>query len=186
MAAGASWKLKKTVVLIGMMGAGKTAIGKALAAILHVPFLDSDVEIEAAANMTIAEIFNRDGEAFFRDRETQVIERLLDTERCILSAGGGAFLAERNRNLIGEKGVSIWLQADLNLLWNRVKHKETRPLLRTDNPYETLSTLYHDRLPFYEQADLAVPAQPGYSIETMAGKVLDKLATRRDVLEQVE
>ncbi|MEO1140403.1 MAG: shikimate kinase [Pseudomonadota bacterium] len=169
-----------------MMGAGKTAVGKALAALLNVPFLDSDVEIEAAANMTIAEIFKRDGEAFFRDRETQVIDRLLDTERGILSAGGGAFLAERNRKLIAEKGISVWLQADLHLLWNRVKHKETRPLLRTDNPYETLSTLYHERLPLYEQADLVVPAQAGYSIETMAGKVLDTLATRKDVLEQIE
>lgn len=185
MAADAQWQLKKTVVLVGMMGAGKTAVGKALAAMLDVPFLDSDVEIEAAANMKIAEIFARDGEAFFRDRETQVIDRLLDGERGILSAGGGAFLSERNRELIAKKGVSVWLKADLGLLWNRVKHKDTRPLLRTADPYQTLKNLYEARLPFYQMADLAVPADAEYTIEQMAGKVRDALAERPDVLERV-
>ncbi|MEL7259327.1 MAG: shikimate kinase [Pseudomonadota bacterium] len=178
-----TWKLKKTVVLVGMMGAGKTAVGKALAAMLDVPFLDSDVEIEAAANMSIKEIFERDGEAFFRDRESQVIERLLDNERGILSAGGGAFLSERNREMIRQKGVAVWLKADLELLWNRVKHKDTRPLLRTSNPFQTLKSLYDERLPCYEMADLAVEARAEYSIETMAGHVRDALAGRKDVLE---
>ncbi|KRS14451.1 shikimate kinase [Roseovarius atlanticus] len=177
------WQLKKTVVLVGMMGAGKTAVGKALAAMLDVPFLDSDVEIEAAANMKIAEIFARDGEKFFRDRETQVIDRLLDSQRGILSAGGGAFLSERNRALIGAKGVSVWLKADLKLLWNRVKHKDTRPLLRTADPRKTLSDLYEARLPFYQMADIAVPAHPTYTIDEMAAKVAEALATRPDVLE---
>ena len=112
------WKLKKTVVLVGMMGAGKTAVGKALAVALHVPFLDSDAEIERAANMSIAEIFERDGEAFFRDRETQVIDRLLADECGVLSTGGGAFLAQRNRELISRKGVSVWLKVDLPILWS--------------------------------------------------------------------
>lgn len=178
-----TWKLKKTVVLVGMMGAGKTAVGKALAAMFDVPFLDSDVEIEAAANMSIKEIFERDGEAFFRDRESEVIERLLDNERGILSAGGGAFLSERNRDMIRQKGVSVWLKADLELLWNRVKHKDTRPLLRTDDPYQTLKALYEARRPFYEMADLAVEARAEYSIETMAGHVRDALTSRADVLE---
>ncbi|MGK7653122.1 shikimate kinase [Roseovarius sp. B08] len=177
------WQLKKTVVLVGMMGAGKTAVGKALAAMLDVPFLDSDVEIEAAANMKISEIFARDGEAFFRDRETRVIDRLLDGQRGILSAGGGAFLSERNRALIGAKGVSVWLKADLRLLWNRVKHKDTRPLLRTADPRKTLTDLYEARLPFYQMADLAVPAHPTYTIDQMAAKVAEALATRPDVLE---
>lgn len=185
MAAGERWQLKKTVVLVGMMGAGKTAVGKALAAMLDVPFLDSDVEIEAAANMKIPEIFARDGEAFFRDRETQVIDRLLDGERGILSAGGGAFLSERNRCLIGQKGVSVWLKADLKLLWGRVKHKDTRPLLRTDDPYKTLKTLYEARLPFYEMADLAVPADATYTIDQMASKVRDALAERPELLERM-
>ncbi len=185
MAAPEQFRLKKTVVLVGMMGAGKTAVGKALAGRLAVPFLDSDAEIERAANMTIAEIFERDGEAFFRDRETQVIDRLLEGERGILSTGGGAFLTERNRRLISEKGVSVWLKADLGLLWNRVKHKDTRPLLRTPDPYSTLSALYDARLPYYRQADLAVEARPDYSIDRMADKVLDALTTRKDVLERL-
>lgn len=185
MAAGERWQLKKTVVLVGMMGAGKTAVGKALAAILDVPFLDSDVEIEAAANMKISEIFARDGETFFRDRETQVIDRLLDSQRGILSAGGGAFLSERNRDLIRAKGVSVWLKADLRLLWNRVKHKDTRPLLRTADPYRTLKDLYEARLPYYEMADLAVPAHASYTIDQMATKVRDALEQRPDVLEQM-
>ena len=184
-AAAEGWKLKKTVVLVGMMGAGKTAVGKSLAARLNVPFLDSDAEIEAAANMTIAEIFERDGEAFFRDRETEVLDRLLENECGILSTGGGAFLAERNRALVSSKGVSVWLNANLNLLWNRVKHKNTRPLLRTPDPKQTLTEIYDQRVPIYRLADLNVVAQPEYSIETMAGHVLDALATRPDVLEKI-
>lgn len=185
MTASGQWALKKTVVLVGMMGAGKTAVGKALAGKLHVPFLDSDAEIVKAANMNIAEIFARDGEAFFRDRETQVIDRLLENERGILSTGGGAFLSERNRALISEKGISVWLKADLALLWNRVKHKDTRPLLRTDDPYATLKALYDARVPVYAMADLAVQARAEYSIDAMAGQVLETLATRGDVLEAV-
>lgn len=179
------WRLKKTVVLVGMMGAGKTAVGKALAGLLHVPFVDSDVEIEAAANMTIKEIFARDGEAFFRDRESEVIERLLDRECAILSAGGGAFLAQRNRDIIHAKGVSVWLNADLKLLWDRVKNKDTRPLLRTADPYATLEALFEDRLPFYKQAELSVAAQSNYSIDEMAQAVCAALAQRDDVLEKV-
>ena len=180
------WKLKKTVVLVGMMGAGKTAVGRALAAKLHVPFLDSDAEIVSAAAMSIAEIFERDGEAFFRDRETQVIDRLLEEERGVLSTGGGAFMAERNRQMISAKGVSVWLKADMGLLWNRVKHKDTRPLLRTCDPYETLRKLYEARGPIYQKADLTVEARPEYLIDDMADKVLQALSTRPDVLEAVE
>ena len=176
-------KLKKTVVMVGMMGAGKTAVGRALAAKIGVPFLDSDAEIVKAANMSIAEIFERDGEAFFRTKETQVIDRLLDEERGILSTGGGAFLAEGNRSLISEKGVAVWLDADLELLWQRVKHKDTRPLLRTANPRQTLSEIFDARVPIYAKAELSVQADPNYSIEDMADRVLDALLTRPDVLE---
>ena len=183
MSAHTQWTLKKTVVLVGMMGAGKTAVGKALAASLGVPFLDSDAEIERAAAMSIAEIFARDGEAFFRARETQVIDRLLDGQSGILSTGGGAFLSDQNRKLISDKGVSVWLKADLSLLWSRVKHKNTRPLLRTDDPYETLREIYEARVPVYAMADMSVEARPDYSIETMASKVRDALAQRPDVLE---
>ena len=178
------YKLKKTVVLVGMMGAGKTAIGKALAARLGVPFLDSDAEIEKAANMTISEIFQRDGEQFFRARESEVIDRLLDGPAGILSTGGGAFLAEKNRRIVSQKGVSVWLDADLDLLWSRVKGKSTRPLLRTAHPYETLRTLFEARVPVYALADLRVTAHGDYSIDEMAGRVADALATRPDVLEK--
>ena len=178
-------KLKKTVVLVGMMGAGKTAVGRALAARLNVPFLDSDAEIVKAANMSIAEIFERDGEPFFRRKESQVIERLLDEERGILSTGGGAYLAEGNRETISAKGVAVWLDADLELLWNRVKHKDTRPLLRTANPKATLTEIYDARVPIYALSDLSVKADAGYSIEDMAERVVEVLLTRPDVLEDV-
>lgn len=176
-------KLKRTVVLVGMMGAGKTAIGRALAARLGVPFRDSDAEIETAAAMTIPEIFARDGEAFFRSRETEVIDRLLSDDCCVLSTGGGAFLAARNRQLISSKGVSLWLDADLKLLWSRVKNKDTRPLLRTADPYATLRALYEARAPVYALADLAVVSHSSYTIDMMTTRVIAALATRPDVLE---
>lgn len=168
-----------------MMGAGKTAVGRALAARLSVPFLDSDAEIESAANMTIPEIFARDGEAFFRGKESQVIGRLLDEEKGVLSTGGGAFLAAGNRQMISERGVSVWLRADLNVLWNRVKHKDTRPLLRTADPYATLRELYEARVPVYEKADLVAESDGETAIEDMVGRVVKALETRPDVLEQM-
>lgn len=177
-------RLKKTVVLVGMMGAGKTAVGTALSRALGVPFLDSDEEIERAANMSVAEIFERDGEPFFREKEAQVLRRLLDAQPCVLSTGGGAFLAERNRRTIADKGVSVWLRADPELLWQRVRHKPTRPLLRTPDPKGTLIRLLEARAPFYGLAEIVVDAQPEYSVDEMAGKVLEALAARPDVLER--
>ena len=177
------WRLKKTVVMVGMMGAGKTAVGRALAARLNVPFLDSDAEIENAANMSISEIFSRDGEPFFRRKETQVISRLLHEECGILSTGGGAFLDPQNRAMISSKGVSLWLNAELSVLWGRVKGRDTRPLLRNDDPYGTLARLYDTRVPIYAKSDLAVISESNVSIETMVGRVIDRLLTRPDVLE---
>jgi len=178
------FSLHKTVVLVGMMGAGKSAVGRALAARLGVPLLDSDTEIELAANATIAEIFARDGEAFFRARESEVIERLLSGPPCILSTGGGAFLAERNRQAISDHGASLWLCAELDLLWDRVRHKETRPLLRTDNPKQTLKDLCEKREPFYAMADLKVHTLPQYSIDETTDKVIEALLRRPDILEK--
>ncbi|WP_324754940.1 shikimate kinase [Roseovarius sp. Pro17] len=175
--------LRRTVVLVGMMGAGKTAIGKALATRLGVPFLDSDAEIETAAAMSIAEIFDRDGEAFFRSRETEVIDRLLSDGCSILSTGGGAFLQPRNRALISAKGVSVWLNADLHLLWSRVKNKDTRPLLRTPNPHATLRALYEARTPIYAQADIEVVSCAGFTIDIMTTRVIEALAARPGILE---
>jgi shikimate kinase len=180
-----TWRLKKTVVMVGMMGAGKTAVGTQLARLLDVPFLDSDEEIEKAANRTIAEIFARDGEPFFRAKESQVLARLLAGKPCVLSTGGGAFLAEKNRALISDCGVAVWLRAELDLLWARVRHRSTRPLLRTQNPRATLATLYEARVPQYAKADIVVDADPAYSVEQMAEKVIAALGARPDVLERV-
>lgn len=178
------FRLKKTVAMVGMMGAGKTAIGTALARYLGVAFLDSDAEIVAAANASIAEIFERDGEAFFRDRESQVIGRLLDGTPGILSTGGGAFLRAENRAMIHERGISVWLRADLDLLWERVRHKTTRPLLMTDDPRATLAEIQAARDPVYGLADLVVDADPAFSIDDMTARVAEALLTRADVLER--
>jgi shikimate kinase len=167
-----------------MMGAGKTAVGTQLARMLSVPFVDSDEEIVKAANMSIAEIFERDGEPFFRRKEAQVIARLLHGRAGILSTGGGAFLQEANRTLIASEGVSVWLKADIDLLWTRVRHKTNRPLLRTSDPRATLTALYEARVPIYALADLTVEARAEYSVEAMAEQVIATLQTRPDVLER--
>ena len=180
------YELKKTAVLVGMMGSGKTAVGSALARMLDAPFLDSDAEIVQAANLTIPEIFERDGEPFFRTKESQVISRLLETERGILSTGGGAFMDAKNREMISNLGVSVWLRADIDLLWSRVRHKTTRPLLRTDNPYQTLKDIGAERDPVYALADLSVDANPTFSIDEMAQQVIKALLTRSDVLEEIK
>lgn len=177
--------LKKTVVLVGMMGAGKTAVGRALADTLSVSFIDSDAEIESAARLSVAEIFARDGEAFFREKEAQVIDRLLSEQPGILSTGGGAFMQDRNRASIHHKGIAVWLDADLDLLWSRVRHRDTRPLLKTPDPLATLSALYEARVPIYALAELNVRADAAYSIQDMADKVVQALLTRPDVLEEV-
>lgn len=177
------FRLKKTIAMVGMMGAGKTAIGTALAKRLAVPFVDSDAEIERAADRSIAEIFERDGETFFRDRESEVIARLLDGPPCILSTGGGAFLRAENRDIISKKGASVWLRAELELLWSRVSHKTTRPLLRTANPRATLSEIQKERDPIYALADLAVDAEHDLSIEEMTERVAAALAQRPDLME---
>ncbi|MBC7137951.1 MAG: shikimate kinase [Defluviimonas sp.] len=177
-------RLRRTVVLVGMMGAGKTAVGNALARALGLPFLDSDEEIERAANRSVAEIFARDGESFFREKEAQVIRRLLSGRPCVLSTGGGAFLAEANRQAIAERGVSVWLKADADLLWQRVRHKPTRPLLRVPDPKGTLRALLEAREPIYALADVTVEARPDYSIDEMAAQVIEALAARPGLMDR--
>ena len=172
--------------MVGMMGSGKTAVGRNLSAALNVPFLDSDAEIESAANLTVPEIFERDGERFFRKREAEVIARLLDASPGILSTGGGAFLSAVNRRNISDRGVSLWLDADLDLLWQRVRHKDTRPLLRTADPRATLAELYAARVPIYRLADLSVRCAPELSIDAMGRRVIDALLARPDVLERLD
>jgi shikimate kinase len=169
------YKLTKTVVMIGMMGAGKTAVGTVLARLIGVPFVDSDAKIEEAANMTIAEIFETYGEAFFRRKENQVLSRLLDGKPSILSTGGGAFFQDDNRDMIAERGLAVWLKADSELLWARVKHKDTRPLLQTSDPKATLIDLLTKREPLYKTAGLVVEADANYSVQDMAEQVLQSL-----------
>lgn len=176
--------LHRTVVLVGMMGSGKTAIGRALATALDVPFVDSDAAIEVASTQSIPEIFARDGEAFFRKREGEVIDRLLTGAPVILSTGGGAFLSARTRALIAQKGVAVWLNADLKTLWERVRHKNTRPLLRTSDPLGTLTRLLAERTPIYAQAQLHLAIKPNATIDGTTADVLDILAQDPDILER--
>ncbi len=177
------YQLQRTVVLVGMMGSGKTAIGRTLAARLDVPFVDSDAAIEEAAALTIAEIFERDGEAFFRKRETEVLRRLLSGPPGIVSTGGGAFLSAENRDAIAQMGVAMWLDADLKTLWDRVGHKDTRPLLRTADPLATLTKIYKERTPIYARAGLRMRVVPDASIEETTQSVIDTLARHPDILE---
>ncbi|MGB3555118.1 MAG: shikimate kinase [Jannaschia sp.] len=164
--------LTRPVVLVGMMGSGKTAVGTALAARLGVPFRDTDDALVAASRMTIAEIFERDGEPFFRARETEVLRRLLAEGPGIVSTGGGAFLRPENREAIAQAGVSVWLRAGEPLLWSRVRHKTTRPLLATADPRATLGELLAEREPHYARAALAVDADPAYAIPDMVDRVV--------------
>lgn len=149
---------------------------------LGVAFCDSDEEIIHAAGASIADIFERDGEAFFRARETEVIARLMRGPPSVLSTGGGAFLAPANRALIHDLGLSVWLDVELEILWQRVRHKNTRPLLRTPNPRETLAALLQARLPSYAQADISVQGAAEISAEEMADRVIAAISVRGDVL----
>jgi shikimate kinase len=183
MSAGQKYQLKCTVVLVGMMGSGKTAIGRALSERLDVPFVDSDAAIEEAAAATIPEIFARDGEAFFRKRDAEVLRRLLSGAPRIVSTGGGAFLAQANRDAIAQQGVAVWLDADLETLWDRVRHKDTRPLLRTADPKATLTQLFADRSPVYSLAGLRIAVTDSASIPQTTQSVIEVLMTRSDILE---
>jgi shikimate kinase len=147
---------RRSIVLVGMMGAGKSSVGRRLAGRLAIPFVDADGEIEAAAGMTIAEIFSIHGEAYFRSGEARVIARLLDGGPQVLSTGGGAFINPETRAAIRAKGISFWLKADFDVLLRRVKRRTDRPLLKTDDPAETLKRLMDERYPVYAGADVTV------------------------------
>jgi shikimate kinase len=147
----------RSVVLVGMMGSGKSSIGRRLAARLGVPFVDADAEIEArAGGMTIAEIFERHGEPYFRAGEARVIANLLEHGPQVLATGGGAFMNRDTRAAIHLKGVSIWLKAELDVLMKRIKRRSDRPLLKTGDPAATLTALIAERYPVYAEADLTV------------------------------
>ena len=166
--------LPKPVVLVGMMGAGKTAVGRRLAAALGLPFVDADEEIEKAAGCSITDFFADFGEAAFRDGERRVIERLLKQPTCVLATGGGAFMDEGIRAAIRAMGISVWLKADLGTLWQRVRRRADRPLLNTENPKQTLEALIQTRYPVYETADITIESSEGPLDETVR-RVADSL-----------
>jgi shikimate kinase len=149
----------RTVVMVGMMGAGKSSIGRRLAARLGLPFADADTEIEQAANLSISEIFEAHGEAYFRDGERRVIQRLLDGAPKVLATGGGAFINPETRAAIRKAGVSIWLMADRDLILQRVKRRSNRPLLRTSDPEATVDRLLAERNPIYAEADIHIQSR---------------------------
>ncbi len=146
----------RSVVLVGMMGAGKSTIGRRLSARLRLPFLDADIEIEAAAAMSIPEIFETHGEPQFRDGEARVIARLLDSGPAVIATGGGAFMREETRSRIRLQAVSIWLKADADIIMRRVKRRVDRPLLQTADPAATVGRLIEEREPIYRHADLTI------------------------------
>jgi shikimate kinase len=147
----------RSVVLVGMMGAGKSTIGRRLSARLRLPFLDADTEIETAAGMSIPDIFESHGEPHFRDGEARVIARLLDNGPAVIATGGGAFTErEETRKRIRDKAVSIWLKADADVIMKRVKRRADRPLLQTEDPAATVSRLLEAREPVYQHADLTI------------------------------
>jgi len=161
----------RSVVLVGMMGAGKSSIGRRLAGRLGVAFADADNEIEVAAGMTIPDIFSTYGEPNFRAGETRVIARLLDGGPQVLATGGGAFMNPDTRAAIGAHGVSVWLKAELDVLMRRIKRRQDRPLMKTEDPGETLRALMAERYPVYAQADITIQSR-----EVPHEKIVDEIA----------
>lgn len=149
----------RPVVLIGLMGAGKTSVGRILAHDLGLNFVDADNEIEKAAGMSITDIFDKHGEEYFRNGERRVIARLMGNGAQVLATGGGAFMSEETRNVIQENGISVWLKADLDVLMRRVLRRNTRPLLLTDDPQAVMQSLLTERYPVYSEADITVQSR---------------------------
>ena len=150
---------RRSIVLVGMMGAGKSSIGRRLASRLDIPFVDADTEIEKAAGMSIADIFQAHGEPYFRAGETRVIARLLEGGPQVLATGGGAFMNADTRASVRAKGISVWLRATLDVLTKRIKRRTDRPLLKTTDPVETLRKLIDERYPLYAEADLTIESR---------------------------
>lgn len=168
---------QNSLVLIGLMGAGKSAVGRRLAASLNLPFTDADSEIEAAAGQSIAEIFAEHGEAYFRTGERKVIARLLENGPQVLATGGGAYMDPDTRTAIKEHGISIWLKANLRILMKRVGRRDNRPLLQVDNPETVMKKLMAERNPVYAQADITVESKEAPH-DVMVGSIIDALSAR--------
>ncbi|WP_422371660.1 shikimate kinase [Hoeflea sp.] len=165
----------RNLVFVGLMGAGKSAIGRLVAQMMDIPFVDSDHEIERVSRMSIAELFSAYGETEFRALEERVITRLLKTGPRVLSTGGGAFMNEATRARLLKSGLSVWLKADLDVLWTRVSKRDTRPLLKTENPRQTLSDLLDKRYPVYALADVTVQSRDELK-ETIASETIAAIA----------
>lgn len=149
----------RSIVLVGMMGAGKTSVGRRLASRLGLPFVDADQAIEEAANKSIPEIFAEHGEAYFRDGERRVIARLLRDRKQVIATGGGAFMNAETRAAVSDHAISVWLKADVDVLFERVRRRSNRPLLQTDDPEGTLRRLVDARYPIYALADITVASR---------------------------
>lgn len=159
-------RIDRPVVLVGLMGVGKSTVGSRLASLIGRDFVDADQEIEKAAQRSIAEIFEDFGEAYFRDGERRVIARLMEERRGVIATGGGAFVDPETRALILDKGIAVWIDCAIDTLVERTSRKNTRPLLKNGDPREILTRLYREREPFYSQAPIRVMSDEGPHIET--------------------
>ncbi|ESY75265.1 MULTISPECIES: shikimate kinase [unclassified Mesorhizobium] len=164
----------RSIVFVGLMGAGKTAIGRKVATMLSLPFIDSDQEIESVSRMTVPELFERYGETEFRALEQRVILRVLENGPQVLSTGGGAFMNAHTREAIAAHGVSVWLKAELDLLMDRVSKKQNRPLLKSADPRAVLERLMSERYPVYATSDVTVPTRDDRK-EIIATEVVEAL-----------
>ncbi|AIT78632.1 shikimate kinase [Novosphingobium pentaromativorans] len=175
--AGLAKRIDRPIVLVGMMGTGKSSVGRRLASLFHCPFVDADEEIEHSAQMSIPEIFETYGEDYFRDGERRVIARLIDdTEGCrVIATGGGAFCNPETRALILDRALTIWLDSEVETLVERTSRKDNRPLLKDGNPREILARLREERRPHYEQAPIHVLSGPGPHVQTI-NKVLQGIS----------
>jgi len=171
--------LERSIVLVGIMGAGKSSIGKRLATRLNLPFVDADHEIEAAAGCSIPDLFELHGEAAFREGEHRVIKRLLDGPVQVIATGGGAYMDSRTRELIEKSAISIWLKADIEVLLKRVARRSNRPLLKTGDPREILHDLMKERYPVYSGAQITIESKDGPH-EDVIDLVLDALRAYRE------
>ncbi|MGE0500808.1 MAG: shikimate kinase [Rhizobiaceae bacterium] len=170
----------RNIVFVGLMGAGKTAIGRKVASLLGLPFVDSDHEIETASRMTIPDLFERYGENEFRALEQRVIVRILENGPQVLSTGGGAYMNGQTRRMIAERGIAVWLKADLDVLMDRVAKKKNRPLLKNPDPRAVMRRLIDERYPVYAEADVTVLTRAEKK-EVIASEVVEAIARRLEV-----
>ncbi len=176
---------KRSIVIIGLMGAGKSTIGKRVAQMLGLPFIDADAEIESVSRMTIPELFETYGEPEFRDLEHRVIKRILRTGPRVLATGGGAFMNEATRKVIAKAGIAVWLKADIDVLMERVSRKSNRPLLKTKDSRATMQQLVEQRYPVYGSADITVMSRDEKK-DVMAAEVVEALSALATVGKAAE